>query len=276
MDIITLICRDGNIKACQEELTSSCDFFKTYISINMNDDKQKIFIPFTKDIVINFLNFINKNKESVDFSKLKYIRKYCGCKYDDNLDDYDYIAYNIERESPFTQKILKEMREAYIKNNIDINDKEKTTKFLLQYIKEGEDNIKYYYAYIHDHSYWKHSTPSEKFDKIILSTGKTFKFSGKVLELNSLLSEDIIEEFYKNNHNNQFLSYTKEIRNQLNNFNEIRQQIDRIINIFDKFDDTFDKYYYTSKEINDTLQNINNKTSEKLEGSKDSDNDNFY
>jgi len=51
----------------------------------------KIFIPFTKDIVLNFLNFINKSDELVDYSKLKSIRRYFGCNYNDHLDDFKIL-----------------------------------------------------------------------------------------------------------------------------------------------------------------------------------------
>lgn len=257
MNIITLICRDGEIKACQEELTSTCDFFKTYFSIDMNDNKKEIFIPFTKDIVVNFLNFINKNKELVDFSKLKDIRKYCGCDYNDNLDEFKLISnntnyYNIS--SSISKGILKEIKNLYIKNNINIDNQTETSNFINQYMNTSND-ITYYYRWNHENN--KHLPKEEKINKLFDSF-KIYQIKDKVFELDILECEIIIEQFYRNYHNdNNLLTLIKDIGNKLSNLDEIKEKFDKMNDFFDKFNDRL-------TEINNTLEKINNEGLNKL------------
>lgn len=238
MDIITLICRDGEVKACKEELISTCEFFSIYYSINMDDNKKEIFIPFEKSIVNNFLNFINKNKELVDYSKLRSIRKYCGCDYNNVLDDYDSIISTVKYNDSSFANILYSVSKLFEKNQIDINNWNVVNEFLKQYIVGV--NFKSIYDHCIKSKYDNNRIKSEIFGYNSYGYRNAI-FNGKVLEIDQIVSEGIIEEYYNNNHNNPTI-YLKNIMNTLNtnleltnnNLENIKCKFDDIVNSLDQ------------------------------------------
>lgn len=231
MNLISIICRDGTLNACSDELTI-CDYFSTFFNSKMGDNKQEIFLPFTKDVVINFIDFLNKNYDNVIFHKLKYIRKFLCCPYSHIFDNYDDICSYFNSNKPnlslFISYITDDIVDDMITKNVT-----NATEFIFyiqnsSYIKinTDTDNILSVYNNINNHPLTIKNDYKFKLRSIILQVNQDIILCIKYLIDFPHTAKLLIESYY--DHLDQ-LTYEKHHLN--NNLNMISKDISYIIKI---------------------------------------------